>query len=208
MLPEAQTERIRVHGGSPGFTRLQPSHLHVEVATPGETLQGSANLVDLKVTELGDCLVIRPDPPELPPTFRFVVMPTVVMPTHEIEADDSGADWLDEALEELGEACLDAEEQEYPPVTELALANAKRLLTDLARRVAEAPLVHSTPEGGIAIDFRNPERDAGILTICEPGGDGVCFYEFKGKRGRIRVSDADDLLEAGGWFAIRRAGFG
>ena len=203
MPPETQTERIRVHGSSPGFTRLQPSHLRVEVATPGETLQGSADLVDLKVTELRDCLFIRSDPSELPPTFRFVVMPT-----YEIEADDSGADWLDEALEELGEACLDAEEQEYPPVTELALANAERLLTDLARRVAEAPLVHSTPEGGIAIDFRNPERDAGILTICEPGGDGVCFYEFKGKRGRIRVSDADDLLEAGGWFAIRRAGFG
>jgi hypothetical protein len=114
--------------------------------------------------------------------------------------------WLPEALDEVGDACKEAQEEEYAPVSDFARTNAENLLSELAERVTQAPMVHSTPEGGIAIDFRNPEQDAGVLIISEPDGEGACFYERGGKRRRMRCSDAGDLLEAGGWNALAQAG--
>lgn len=115
------------------------------------------------------------------------------------------ADWLPEALKELDEAPAEAEEEGYRQVTDLAAGNARKLLNDLARRVVRAPMVHSTPEGGIAIDFRNPDKDAAVLILCEPDGEGVCFHDIENERGRIRYSDTKNLLDAGGWFAISQA---
>lgn len=116
------------------------------------------------------------------------------------------ANWLPEALEELGDACAEPLEEGYSPVSDRAKEDAERLLSDLAARVAKAPVVHSTPEGGIAIDFRNPERDAAFLIICEGTGEGVCFYDIGDKRGRARSSDASDLMEDAGWSALKRMG--
>ena len=114
------------------------------------------------------------------------------------------ANWLSEALDELEDACAQPEEEGYSVVSDRTRDIAGRLLSDLAARVAKAPMVHSTPEGGIAIDFRNPERDAAFLIICEGTGEGVCFYDIGDKRGRARSSDASDLIEDAGWSALAR----
>ena len=131
--------------------------------------------------------------------------PVSVGQTGETEVEEVSASWLPEALEELDEAPAEAEEEGYRQVTDLAAGNARKLLNDLARRVVRAPMVHSTPEGGIAIDFRNPDKDAAVLILCEPDGEGVCFHDIENERGRIRYSDTKNLLDAGGWFAISQA---
>ena len=126
--------------------------------------------------------------------------------TGETDVEEVSASWLPEVLEELDAAQEDAEEEGYESVADLAVSNARKLLNDLARRVVRAPMVHSTPEGGIAIDFRNPDKDAAVLILCEPDGEGVCFHDIENERGRIRYSDTKNLLDAGGWFAISQAG--
>ncbi|MCH7540753.1 MAG: hypothetical protein IH999_10220 [Proteobacteria bacterium] len=150
---------------------------------------------------------------ELPTLLEVAPIPVSRLPTYltgisqEALVDTLLGAWLPEALDEVGDACKEAQEEGYAPVSDLARKNAENLLSELAERVIQAPMVHCTPEGGIAVDFRNPEQDAGVLIISEPDGEGVCFYEHGGKRGRMRCSDAGDLLEeAGGWHALARAG--
>ena len=126
--------------------------------------------------------------------------------TGEIGPRVEAADWLAGALEELEEAPAEAEEEGYEPVTELTVENARKLLNDLALQVMRAPIVHSRPDGGIAIDFRNPEKDAAVLIVCDPTGEGVCFYDIGSDRGRNRYTDAKEILDLGGWIAISRAG--
>ena len=139
------------------------------------------------------------------PALKLSIYPTGT-PQEALIGTSLGA-WFPEALDELADACREAQEEGYAPVSDLARKNAENLLSELAERVIQAPMVHCTPEGGIAVDFRNPEQDAGVLIISEPDGEGVCFYEHGGKRGRMRCSDAGDLLEeAGGWHALARAG--
>ena len=114
--------------------------------------------------------------------------------------------WLPEGLQDVDQACAEAGEEGYVVVPEVARAAAERMLAHLAERVSRRPIVHSTPEGGIALDFRNDGRDAAVLFLCEPDGEGVCLSQFIGKHGRTRYSNTDDLLEAGGWHALRCAG--
>ena len=127
-------------------------------------------------------------------------------PEASVDAPETAAGWLPGALEELDEACAGAEEEGYDPVSELARGNARRLLQSLAERVTQAPMVDSTPEGGVSIDFRNAQLDAAVLIECEADGEAVCFDDIGDKRGRTRRSDAGEVLEAAGWFALKRAG--
>ncbi len=127
-------------------------------------------------------------------------------PKASIDAPETAAGWLPEARKELDEACAGAEEEGYGPVSELARTNAERLLSTLAERVTQAPMVDSMPEGGVSIDFRNPQLDAAVLIECAADGEAVCFDDIGDKRGRTRRSDAGEVLEAAGWFALKRAG--
>lgn len=161
-------------------------------------------------TVFGDVSVVRPpmqplhvefsDLGPLYPRFKLSVGQT-----GEIGPRVEAADWLAEALEELEEAPAEAEEEGYEPVTELIVENARKLLNDLARRVVHSPIVQSMPEGGIAIEFRNPEKRAGVVVVCEPDGEGACFYEVEGRRSRTRCTDINDLLDAAVWYALSEA---
>lgn len=133
---------------------------------------------------------------------RFILS---VRQTGETDVEEVSASWLPEALEELDAAKKDAEEEGYEPVTELIVENARKLLNDLARRVVHSPIVQSMPEGGIAIEFRNPEKRAGVVVVCEPDGEGACFYEVEGRRSRTRCTDINDLLDAAVWYALSEA---
>lgn len=126
--------------------------------------------------------------------------------THRFGIDQPRATWLAEAMQELGDACVEAAEEGYQPVSSHVRASAESLLSDLASRVSEAPVVHSTPEGGIAIDFRNAKRDAALMILCDPNGEGACFYDVGDKQGRARCTDVRDLLVDAGWSAVQRIG--
>ena len=169
----------------------------------GCTTKAPRILVDIK-GDVGGVAMYMFDIEPTPPPGQWLIR--VAGATHEPLVEKELASWLPEALEELDEASTEAEEEGYKPVSELARANAEHLVSELAACVVQAPVVHSTPEGGIAIDFRNRERDAAVLIECEADGEAVCFDDIGDKRGRTRRSDASDILEAGGWSALKRAG--
>ncbi len=182
------------------FTTPPPSNYF---SPDTDTVTTSGDLGELTiswaVTQLRNVIFVDPSPLHK----RFTLS---VRQEGETDVEEVSASWLPEALEELDAAKEDAEEEGYESVTDLAVNNARKLLNDLARRVVRAPMVHSTPEGGIAIDFRNPDKDSAVLILCEPDGEGVCFHDIENIRGRIRYSDTKNLLDAGGWFAISQAG--
>ena len=63
------------------------------------------------------------------------------------------------------------------------------------------------PDGSIAIDFRNNDRDS-ILFVCDPDGSGACFQRINNRPPiRTRSPDALELLDAVGWNALKRAAF-
>lgn len=197
MPPESETRELesRRRATTPPPT-IYFGHDTGTVTTSGDLVEVT---IGVPVTRLHNVIFVDPSP--LPKWFTLPIR-------QDGETEDEGGppDWLPEALEELDMARADAEEEGYQQVTDLAAGNARKLLNDLARRVVRAPMVHSTPEGGIAIDFRNPDKEAAVLILCEPDGEGVCFHDIENERGRIRYSDTKNLLDAGGWFAISQAG--
>ncbi len=71
----------------------------------------------------------------------------------------SADSWLTEALSELADADLEAEEEGYPPPGDAAKAQAEHILRQLAVTdpAGSAPAVSPTADGDIAVSFHNPE---------------------------------------------------
>ena len=93
-------------------------------------------------------------------------------------------------------------------VTATAQANAVLVLRELSARIAVAPAVYGTGDGGVALDLRYPAQDAAIVTILEPDGTGTCYFDFENRKGWTHRSDVGDLLEDAVWPALRKIGIG
>lgn len=106
--------------------------------------------------------------------------------------------WLPEAVLELAAMCADAASADHVAIAPMAKSKARGLLESLSGVVPEAPLIETTPDGGIALDFRTKARD-GILVICEADDGGAYFESIGGKRTRSRHDDAADIKDAPGW---------
>ena len=44
------------------------------------------------------------------------------------------------------------------------------------------------------------------MFVIEPNGAGVCYYRANGARNRVRTSDAREILDAGGRYALGKVG--
>ncbi len=187
-------------GGSRRWFTTPPPSKYFSPDTDTVTTSGDLGELTISgpVTQLRNVIFVDPSPLHK----RFTLS---VRQEGETDVEEVSASWLPEALEELDAAKKDAEEEGYESVTDLAVNNARKLLNDLARRVVHSPIVQSMPEGGIAIEFRNPEKRAGVVVVCEPDGEGACFYEVEGRRSRTRCTDINDLLDAAVWYALSEA---
>lgn len=116
------------------------------------------------------------------------------------------AAWLEESLNELN-ACSDyALDEGLEKPSELGLTKAKNLLETVSTCVTDRPDIYPMDEGSIAIDFRNPETRSGVLFLVEQDGSGALFHRTKNSKGRLRVDDAADLLQEGGFLELERVG--
>lgn len=113
---------------------------------------------------------------------------------------------LGASLAELAECPVYASDQDIDPPSELALAKAKRLLEEVSAYVIDRPDVYPMEDRSVAIDFRNPESKSGVLFLIEQDGSGALFHRTKNTKGRLRVSDAADLLKEGGIMELKRTG--
>ena len=116
------------------------------------------------------------------------------------------AEWLAELLNELTEIPEYAQEDDMAEPSDIALAKAKQLLEEVSICVLDRPEIYPMHERRIAIDFRIPERKSGVLFVIEPDGAGVLFHRTENTRGRLRVDDAADLLNEGGFKELKRVG--
>lgn len=91
--------------------------------------------------------------------------------------------WLAEALAELADAGLEAEEEAYPQPGDFAKAQAERILRQLAVTdpAGSAPAVSPTADGDIAISFHNPEIEGVVQILCEQRGSAAVYSTVAGK---------------------------
>lgn len=116
------------------------------------------------------------------------------------------AAWLEASLNELEECSASALDEGLEEPSELGLTKAKKLLKTVSTRVTDQPDIYLMDEGSIAIDFRNPESKSGVLFLVEQDGSGALFHRTKNSKGRLRVHDAADLLQEGGFLELERVG--
>ena len=101
--------------------------------------------------------------------------------------------WLAQALGELDEIKDEVAEEGLPDISRGVMEEARRILRDL-RSVPIAPMIYSTEDGEISIDFRSStsEAQAVLIELGDDGG-GACFAFIDGKGRRARYSDSSDL---------------
>ena len=119
---------------------------------------------------------------------------------------DSFATWLQASLEELEECPNQASEEGLEQPSKVGLSKAKKFLENLSAYVTERPDIYPMDEGSIAIDFRGSEKMSGVLFLVEKDGSGALFHRTKTSKGRLRVDDAEDLIQEGGLSELKRVG--
>ncbi|MCY4301294.1 MAG: hypothetical protein OXC68_06105 [Aestuariivita sp.] len=114
--------------------------------------------------------------------------------------------WLQEALQELDECPLYAQEEEIDEPSDVALTKARELLEKVSNSVIDRPEIYPMQEGSIAIDFRSSCSKSGVLFLIERDGSGALYHRTASSKGRLRVDDAADLLKEGGFRELKRVG--
>lgn len=99
---------------------------------------------------------------------------------------------LRDALNDLDEAATEAREEEFPVPSDLALANARRLLLAMYKLSPRRFEVYPTPDGEIAIHAPGA-RGRSVLLLCDSDGGALCLVNMDGKHRRARYSDTDSL---------------
>ena len=96
-----------------------------------------------------------------------------------------------EMLADLENARAEAAEEGYPAPSDLAIANAKRVLTDTRRFSTRRFEVYPTPDGEIAIDA--PNGGGSALLLLDSDGGALCLVNLNGDQRQKRYDSADEL---------------
>ena len=99
---------------------------------------------------------------------------------------------LEEALEDLRVAPDEATDEGYRQPTQLALANAGRILR---RMYALHPIrleVYPTPDGEVAVVAPAAPRRS-VMVLCDSNGGALCMVNMDGEHRRARYSTANSL---------------
>ena len=99
---------------------------------------------------------------------------------------------LAEALRDLDEINDEADEKGIARPSELAIANADRLLRATYDILPRQYLVELLPEGVIAIRIPGGFRRS-VMLLCESDGGALCSVNMKGKHRRKRYPHTDQL---------------
>ena len=99
---------------------------------------------------------------------------------------------LEEALEDLGATPDEAIEEGYPQPTQLALANAGRILRGMHAQFPSRLEVYPTPDGEVAIVAPGVPR-CSVMVLCDSTGGALCMVNMDGEHRRARYSTANNL---------------
>ena len=101
---------------------------------------------------------------------------------------------LSDAFTDLSHAAVEAQEEGFALPSDLALANAKRLLREMYEIVPQRFEVYPTPDAEVAIRALAPRRS--VILLCKPEGGAVCLVNLKSGRRRKRYTAADALPDS------------
>ena len=99
---------------------------------------------------------------------------------------------LKEALEDLRATPDEAMDEGYPQPTQLALANAGRVLRLMHTLLPTRLEVYPTPDGEVALVAPGGPR-CSVMVLCESNGGALCMVNMDGEHRRARYSTADGL---------------
>ncbi len=99
---------------------------------------------------------------------------------------------LRDALGDLDEAAVEARDEEFPVPSDLALANARRLLLAMYKLSPQRFEVYPTPDGEVAIDAPGGYGRS-VLLLCASDGGALCLVNMDGRHRRARYSDTGSL---------------
>lgn len=99
---------------------------------------------------------------------------------------------LEEALEALGATPDEAIEEGYPQPTQLALANAGRILRGMHAQFPARLEVYPTPDGEVAIVAPGAPR-CSVMVLCDSTGGALCMVNMDGEHQRTRYATANNL---------------
>ena len=99
---------------------------------------------------------------------------------------------LAEALQELAEVSEYAVEDELEIPSEIASANAARLLKAMYAISPRRYGVYPAPDGYVAIDARG-SNDRIAVVLCGSAGEAACFVTIDGESRRARYATAREL---------------
>ena len=99
---------------------------------------------------------------------------------------------LRDALNDLDDAAMEAREEGFPVPSDLALANAHRLLLAMHKLSPRRFEVYPTPDGEVAIDAPGG-RGRSVLLLCESDRGALCLVNMDGRHSRARYSDTGSL---------------
>ena len=107
-------------------------------------------------------------------------------------SEDAKEEDLADALRDLQKINDEDEEEGMPPPSELAIANADRLIREIYDILPRQYLVELLPEGVIAITIPGGFR-CSVMLLCESEGGALCSINMNGEHRRKRYPHADQL---------------
>lgn len=100
--------------------------------------------------------------------------------------------WLKDALEHVDRIDLEGREEGYPPISDVAKSNAKRVLF-IAGEGSLEPDVYPSMDGEVAVYFKSTVAPAALLILLNGEGGAGCYWSIRGKSERQRFDDASEL---------------
>ena len=180
-------------------------HYSIDYSGIGEPTQMPNSQINSDFDESQLVTFIRPLSP--PAQVRRISKETINLSNLRLaDSVDSVATWLQASLEELEECPNQASEEGLEQPSKVGLSKAIKFLENLSAYVTERPDIYPMDEGSIAIDFRGSEKMSGVLFLVEKDGSGAIFHRTKTTKGRLRVDDADYLIQEGGLSELKRVG--
>ncbi len=95
---------------------------------------------------------------------------------------------LKDALSDLNKASDEARDDKFPIPSDLALANARRLLLAMYEFSTQRFEVYPTPDGEVAVDATGG-RGRSVLLLCNSDGGALCLVNIGGRHRRACYSD-------------------
>ena len=99
---------------------------------------------------------------------------------------------LADAMRDLRDAVAEAREEGFPAPSELAMANAERLLKEMYGISARRFEVYPTPDGEIAIDAPDGKGQS-VLLLCDSDGGALCLANLRDGHVQSSYATADTL---------------